>query len=157
MHTLHGCRGLHLESLETIELSELLVSKNEWTDSSVRTDVSTLVTLDTVVLVPSPKHSVVSWSLPSKQERRPPHRASRKQRYGHHVLIGSQCTCLVTLAGNLFSVYRGKIDIISETSIFSSSECIENYIFFADFRLKGTFSLSHEQKACFLSRRENEG
>ncbi len=53
MHTLHSCRSLHLESLETVELSELLVSKNEWTDSSVRTDVSTLVTLDTVVLVPS--------------------------------------------------------------------------------------------------------
>ena len=30
-----------------------------------------------------------------------------------------------------------KIGIISETSKFWSSECIENYIFFADFRLKG--------------------
>ena len=29
----------------------------------------------------SPRHSVVSWFLPSKQERRPPHLASRKRQY----------------------------------------------------------------------------
>ena len=53
MHALHSGRGLHLEGLQTIELSQLVVSQNERTDGSVRTDVGTLVTLDTVVLVPS--------------------------------------------------------------------------------------------------------
>ena len=53
MHALHSGRSLHLESLQTVEASQLVVGKNERTDSSVRTDISTLVTLDTVVLVPS--------------------------------------------------------------------------------------------------------
>ena len=54
MHALHSGRSLHLESIcSSCEALQLLVVENEWTDSSVRTDVSTLVTLDTVVLVPN--------------------------------------------------------------------------------------------------------
>ena len=53
MHALHGGRSLHLEGLEAVEALQLVVGQNERTDGSVRTDVSTLVTLDTVVLVPS--------------------------------------------------------------------------------------------------------
>ena len=60
MHALHGGGSLHLEALKAVEASQLVVGQNERTDGSVRTDIGTLVTLDTVVLVPSPKHSVVS-------------------------------------------------------------------------------------------------
>jgi hypothetical protein len=51
VHALHSGRSLHLEGID-LEVLQLVVGQNERTDGSVRTDVSTLVTLDTVVLVP---------------------------------------------------------------------------------------------------------
>ena len=51
VHTLHGSRCLHLNCL-TLEASEFVVCEYERTDSSVRTYEVTLVTLDTVLLVP---------------------------------------------------------------------------------------------------------
>ena len=53
MHALHSCGSLHLDSIVgSSEALQLVLVEHERTDSSVRTDVSTLVTLDTVVLVP---------------------------------------------------------------------------------------------------------
>ena len=51
VHTLHGCRSLHLDGFAT-EALQFFIGENKRTDSSVRTYEVTLVTLDTVFLVP---------------------------------------------------------------------------------------------------------
>ena len=70
MHALHSGRSLHLEGVE-LEVLQLIISQNERTDSSVRTDVSTLVTLDTVVFVPSRNEGLNTTLLVSSGTNHP--------------------------------------------------------------------------------------
>ena len=51
VHALHGCRSLHFDN-RSVEALHFFGIENERTDRSVRTNVCTLVTLDTVVCVP---------------------------------------------------------------------------------------------------------
>ena len=53
MHTLHSGGSLHLDGVETVEGSELIVGEHERTDGSVRANEGTLVTLDTVLRIPN--------------------------------------------------------------------------------------------------------
>ena len=54
MHALHGGRSLHLECVVgSSKALDLVLVEDERTDGSVRTDVGTLVTLDTVLALAS--------------------------------------------------------------------------------------------------------
>ena len=52
LHALELCRSQHVE-LSSVEACSFLLVHNEWADGSVRTNEGTLVTLDTVLAVPS--------------------------------------------------------------------------------------------------------
>ena len=70
VHTLHSGRSLHLESIVgSSEALDLVLVEDERTDGSVRTDVSTLVTLDTVVLVPNGNEGLYTALLVSSSTR----------------------------------------------------------------------------------------
>ena len=64
MHTLQGCRSLHLHG-RCIDALELVVGENERTDGSVRTYERTLVTLCTVVGIPYRNEGGHSALLPT--------------------------------------------------------------------------------------------
>ena len=53
VHTLHGSRSFHLAGSSTVEACEFFLIEHERTDTSVRTNIRTLVTLDTVVSSPN--------------------------------------------------------------------------------------------------------
>ena len=73
VHALHGGRCLHVDGIEglrrgsnRLNAGELVVGQYERTDGSVRTDVGTLVTLDTVLALAS--EQVRAVLVPNRNE-----------------------------------------------------------------------------------------